>query len=109
MQLFLVFQKYNDFVVFPMHIFAVCCIAKVHKFLINHTVSAVFCKAARQRRRRAKKPSHFLRWREGRVLVYHKKNKKVGRDSDSYDLEFPVWVALEAAMAKGSSINDIIF
>ena len=86
-----------------------CCIAKIHKFLINHTVSAVFCKAARRRRRRAKKPSHFLRWREGRVLVYHKKNKKVGRDSDSYDLEFPVWVAQEAAMAGGSSINDIIF
>ena len=51
-----------------------CCIAKIHKFLINHTVSAVFCKAAR--RRRAKKPSHFLRWREGWVLVYHKKTKK---------------------------------
>ena len=74
-QLFVVFQKYNDFIVFPMHMFAVCCIAKFHKFLINHTVSAVFCKAARHRRRRAKKPSHFLRWREGRVLVYHKKQK----------------------------------
>ena len=40
------------------------------------------------------------------------KNKKVGRDSDSYDLEFPVWVvhpAQEAAKGKGPSINDMLF
>ena len=54
--------------------------------IILHGCLCVFS-SARLDLQSAKKPSHFLTWREGWELVYH---KKVGRDSRSYDLEFPV-------------------